>query len=179
MSMPKQSTFMGGNLMKKVVICSMVWIATFVFALSANGQTQDAGKQAEQAPIVIFVCEHGAAKSILSAALFNKLAKERGVNLRAIARGTNPDPEISPKVARGLQADGLAASEPAPKKISKADLISARLVISFCTLPDDYLGSAHVENWDEVLPAIEDYGKARDKLTERINRLLEELKSKH
>jgi hypothetical protein len=28
------------------------------------------------------------------------------------------------------------------------------------------------------LPAIEDYGEARDKLAERINRLLEELKSK-
>jgi arsenate reductase (thioredoxin) len=92
--------------------------------------------------VVIFVCEHGAAKSILSAALFNKLARERRLNLRAIARGTNPDPEISPKVARGLQADGLAASEPAPKKISKADLAGASRVITFCTLPDDYPGAS-------------------------------------
>ncbi|MGH9939353.1 MAG: hypothetical protein ACREAM_24190, partial [Blastocatellia bacterium] len=96
----------------------------------------------------------------------------------AIARGTNPDPEISPKVARGLQADGLAASEPAPKKISKADLIGARRVITFCALPDDYPGSIRVENWDGVLPAIEEYGKARDKLAEQIGRLLDELKSK-
>jgi hypothetical protein len=36
-----------------------------------------------------------------------------------------------------------------------------------------------VENWDEVLPSIEDYSKARDTLTERINSLLEELKSKY
>ena len=164
--------------MKKMVVCLTVWMATLLFTISVNGQAQDAEKQTEQTPVVIFVCEHGAAKSILSAALFNKLARERGLNLRAIARGTNPDPEISPKVAGGLQADGLAASEPAPKKISKADLISAKRVITFCALPDDYPGSIQVENWDEVLPAIEDYGKARDKLTERINRLLEELKSK-
>ena len=39
-------------------------------------------------------------------------------------------------------------------------------------------GASQVENWDPVLPAIEDYGKARDKLTERISRLLEELKPK-
>jgi arsenate reductase (thioredoxin) len=156
----------------------MSGIATLMLTLSANGQTQDAGAQAEQTPVVIFVCEHGAAKSILSAALFNKLAREQQLNIRAIARGTNPDPEISPKVARGLQADGLVASEPAPKKISKADLVSARRVITFCTLPDDYQGSIRVENWDEVLPVIEDYGKAREKLTERINRLLEDLKSK-
>ena len=165
--------------MKKTVECLIVWMATLVFTLSITGQPQEAGKQTEQAPVIIFVCEHGAAKSILSAALFNKLAGERGLNLRAIARGTNPDPEISPKVAAGLRADGVAASESAPKKISRADLAGARRVITFCALPDDYpAGSIKVENWEEVLPAIEDYGTARDKLAERINRLLEELKSK-
>jgi arsenate reductase (thioredoxin) len=164
--------------MKRTIIFPTVLMATLVFALSANGQAQDAGKQAEQAPVIIFVCEHGAAKSILSAALFNKLAGERGLNIRAIARGTNPDPEISPKISAGLRGDDLVSSEPAPKKISKADLAGARRVITFCVLPDDYPGGIQVENWDEFLPAIEDYGKARDKLSERIGRLLEELASK-
>jgi arsenate reductase len=163
---------------KKTVVCLTVWMAAFVFALPIKGQAQDAGKQTEQTPVVIFVCEHGAAKSILSAAIFNKLARERGLNLRAIARGTNPDPEISQKVAAGLRSDELASSEPAPKKISKADLVGASRVVTFCVLPDDYPGSIKVENWDPILPAIEDYGNARDKLTERIGRLLEELKSK-
>jgi len=164
--------------MKRRIIFLTVWLATIVFALSVNARTQDAGNQTEQASVIIFVCEHGAAKSILSAAIFNKLARERRLNLRAIARGTNPDPEISPKVAAGLRADGVASSESAPKKISKADLVEARRVITFCALPDDYPGSVQVENWDDVLPAIEDYGKARDKLTERMDRLLEALKSK-
>jgi arsenate reductase (thioredoxin) len=164
--------------MKKTAVSLSVWMATLVFILSANGQAQDAGKQTEQTPIVIFVCEHGAAKSILSAAIFNKLAGERGLNIQAIARGTNPDPEISPKVAAGLKADGLVSSEPAPKRISKSDLAGARRVITFCVLPDDYPGGIQVENWDEFLPAIDDYGKARDKLSERIGRLLEELTSK-
>jgi len=164
--------------MKKTAVCLMVWVATLVFTLSVNGQAQDAGRQTEQTPVIIFVCEHGAAKSILSAALFNKLARERRLNLRAIARGTNPDQEIASKVARGLQADGLISSESAPKKISKADLVGAKRVITFCALPDDYPGGIRVENWDAVLPAIEDYEKARDKLAERIDRLLEELKSK-
>jgi arsenate reductase (thioredoxin) len=162
--------------MKKTAICLTVLVTTLALSLSVYGQTQEEGKQAEQTPVIIFICEHGAAKSILSAAIFNKLAAERGVNLRAIARGTNPDPEISPKIARGLQVDGLVASEPAPKKISKADLTGARRVITFCALPDDYPGSIRVENWDEALPAIEDYAKARDRVAERINRLLEELK---
>src|SRR5262245_23213723 len=164
--------------MRKTAVSLAVWMTTLVFILSANGRAQDNGKQAEHAPVVIFVCEHGAAKSILSAAIFNKMAGERGLNIRAIARGTNPDPEISQKVAAGLRADGLAPSEPTPKKISKADLAGARRVITFCALPDDYTASIQVENWDEFLPAIEDYGKARDKLSERIGRLLEELASK-
>src|SRR5215470_19120209 len=112
--------------MKKTVVCLMVWMATLAFTLSVNGQAQDAEKQTEQTPVVIFVCEHGAAKSILSAALFNKLARERRLNFRAIARGTNPDPDISPKVAAGLRADGLASGESGPRKISKADLVGAR-----------------------------------------------------
>ena len=164
--------------MKKIATCLIVLIAIVMFSRSVNGQAQDAVKETEQTPVIIFVCEHGAAKSILSAAIFNKLAQERRLNLRAIARGTNPDPEISPKVAAGLLADGVASSESAPKKISKADLVGASRVITFCALPDDYPGSIKVENWDSFLPAIEDYGKARDKLTERIGSLLEELKSK-
>jgi protein-tyrosine-phosphatase len=164
--------------MKKIAAYLIVLIAIVMFSLSVNGQAQDLVKETEQTPVIIFVCEHGAAKSILSAAIFNKLAEERRLSLRAIARGTNPDPEISPKVAAGLRADGLASSESAPKKISKADLVGARRVITFCALPDDYAASIQVENWDEVLPAIDDYDKARDRLTERIGRLLEELKPK-
>ena len=164
--------------MKRMVIFLTTLMSIYPPALFVIGQGQDKGKQEEPTPVVIFVCEHGAAKSILSAAIFNKLAQERRLNLKAIARGTSPDPEISQKVAAGLKADGVVSSESAPKKISKADLVGAGRVITFCTLPDDYPGSIKVENWDEFLPAIDDYGKARDMLTERIGRLLEELKSK-
>jgi arsenate reductase (thioredoxin) len=170
--------FTGGKAVKRTIILLTIWLATLVFAVSIYGQTQDAGNKTEQASVIIFVCEHGAAKSILSAAIFNKLAAERRLNLRAIARGTNPDPEISSKITAGLRADGLTSSEQAPKKISKADLAGARRVITFCALPDGYAGTIQVENWDEFLPAIDDYGKARDKLAERISSLLEELKSK-
>ena len=38
---------------------------------------------------VVFVCEHGAAKSVVATAYFNKLAAERGLPFRATFRGTN------------------------------------------------------------------------------------------
>jgi len=37
---------------------------------------------------VVFVCEHGAAKSVVATAYFNKLAAERGLPFRATFRGT-------------------------------------------------------------------------------------------
>jgi arsenate reductase len=36
---------------------------------------------------VVFVCEHGAAKSVIAAAYFNKLAKERNLPYEAVCRG--------------------------------------------------------------------------------------------
>jgi protein-tyrosine-phosphatase len=164
--------------MKKTDTCPVILIAILMFNLSMNGRAQEAVKETEQMPIIIFVCDHGAAKSIVSAAYFNKLAGERRLNFRAIARGTNPDKEISPKVQDGLQNDGLTSSELVPKKISKADLAGARRVITFCMLPDDYAGNIQVEHWDDLLWVSEDYSKSRDRILERLSRLLEELKSK-
>jgi arsenate reductase (thioredoxin) len=145
--------------------------------LSVSAREQNGEKEASQTPVIVFVCEHGAAKSIVAAAHFNKLAEEQHLALRAIARGTNPDREIAPKAVQGLQGDGLVPGEPAPKIISKADLVGAQRVITFCVLPDDYAGSVQVEHWNDDLPVSADYGKARDRLVERIRRLLEELKS--
>lgn len=163
--------------MKKAIVCLTAFVATLVFSLVASGQNQDAEKKTEQTPVVVFVCEHGAAKSVVAAAHFNKLARERGLNLRAIARGTNPDKEIGPKAVLGLQADGLTSGEPAPKKISNADLAGAKRVVTFCLLPDGYQGEVKVVSWDGVPSMDEDYDKARSWLVERVNRLLEELKA--
>jgi arsenate reductase (thioredoxin) len=52
-------------------------------------------------PDILFVCEHGAAKSIIAATYFNLLAKQRGFPWRAIARGTNPELRISDQTMLG------------------------------------------------------------------------------
>jgi protein-tyrosine-phosphatase len=84
-----------------------------------------------QAPVIIFVCEHGAAKSILAAAYFNKLAIDKGSDLRAIARGTNPDKELSPQTVMGLSKDELQPTESTPQKLTEADVQSAEHIITF------------------------------------------------
>ena len=71
----------------------------------------------KQNPTIVFVCEHGAAKSIIAAAYFNKLAEEKNSDVRAIARGTHPDPELSSIAITGLRDDGLTPTESGPAKV--------------------------------------------------------------
>lgn len=123
---------------------------------------------------IVFVCEHGAAKSIIAAAYFNKLAQEKNLELRAIARGTHPDQEISPKTITGLKDNGLSPTELAPQKLSRADVETAQRIITFCELPVEYQSKASVKQWDGVPPVSENFQKARDEIVERIEQLLKE-----
>jgi protein-tyrosine-phosphatase len=121
-----------------------------------------------QASVIIFVCEHGAAKSILAAAYFNKLAIDKGSDLRAIARGTNPDKELSPQTIMGLSKDELQPTESTPQKLTEADVQSAEHIITFCDLPVEYHQKIVVEQWDGIPPVSENYEKAREAIVGRI-----------
>jgi arsenate reductase len=125
-----------------------------------------------QNSVIVFVCEHGAAKSILAAAYFNQLTSQTGLNLRAIARGTHPDDELSPQTLKGLSEDGLTPTESSPRKLTKADLQSAQRVITFCELPIEYQKQVKIERWDDVPPVSENYVKARDVIIEHIRQML-------
>jgi len=128
-------------------------------------------------PFIIFVCEHGAAKSIIAAAYFNQLAKERALDLRAVARGTNPEPLVSEPTIKGLSKDGLIPTESAPQKLSLEDVKSAQRVVSFCELPMEYKEKKIIEQWDGIPPVSEDYDKACDAIIERLNHLLDSIRS--
>ena len=72
--------------------------ALLVIALLMNASgafAQAAAKASAANPAVVFVCEHGAAKSVIATAYFNKLAAERGLPYRATFRGTTPQEALS------------------------------------------------------------------------------------
>ena len=123
--------------------------------------------------LILFVCEHGAAKSILAAAYFNKMAAERGLNVHAIARGTHPDQELSPKTVEGLERDGLHPTETMPQKLTPAEVESAQRIISFCELPAGYPYQVPMEQWNDNPPVSENYETARDAIIQRIDQLLD------
>jgi arsenate reductase (thioredoxin) len=128
-----------------------------------------------QNPRIIFVCEHGAAKSILAAAYFNKLARERNLGLTAIARGTHTDAELSSKTVTSLREEGLHPTESIPTKLTREQMESAQGVVSFCTLPEEYTQKARVEYWYNVPPVNEDYERARDAILAHLRELINTL----
>lgn len=124
---------------------------------------------------VLFVCLHGAAKSVLAAKHFERLARARGLAVEAAFAGTEPDPEIAPRVARELAAEGIDVAGLRPSRVTAADVASASRIVSFgCDL--GALGpGAPVERWDDV-PAVSDgYEAARAAIDARVARLVDEL----
>jgi arsenate reductase (thioredoxin) len=124
---------------------------------------------------VIFVCEHGAAKSIIAATYLNKIAKERGVNLQAFARGTDPDLGLSRHAVTGLIEDGLTPIQLTPQKLLPEELETAQTVISFNPLPDSYPNKSIIQYWENVPSVGENYSQARDVILNRINHLVNDL----
>ena len=135
----------------------------------------------DSANTVVFVCEHGAAKSVVAMAYFQQLVSERKLPFKAISRGTNPDSAIPQPVRNGLAADGLSLGGFTPRKLSVADLASAITVISFdqpavATLVGDRLPSSA---WDGLPAVSENYAVARDSIRQRVQALVDSLAKAH
>ena len=129
------------------------------------------------AQTIVFVCEHGAAKSVIATAYFNQLASENNLDIRATARGTYPEAEISPKARVGLEKDGLLPTELVPQKLSLDDVESAHGMVSFCELPEEYHEKVTIDRWDGVPPVSENYEMARDEIIRRLHQLINNMKS--
>jgi len=122
---------------------------------------------------VLFVCLHGAAKSVVAAAHFRRLAATRGLAVGAVAAGTEPDRELAPAAVKGLAADGLEPAPTRPRPVTLYDLDTAARVVSFgCDVAP--ARGQRVEQWD--VPAVSDgYAAARDRIVANVERLVGEL----
>jgi protein-tyrosine-phosphatase len=126
-------------------------------------------------PSIVFVCEHGAAKSVIATAYFNKLAAERGLPYRATFRGTSPQDELSVRAVAGLKEDGIPVPAGKPAAISDGDLANATHIFAIgCTLPDKARQSNKAGEWSDV-PEDQGYGPMRDAIVRHVKELLDTL----
>jgi len=125
---------------------------------------------------VVFVCEHGAAKSVVATAYFNKLAGERGLDVRAIARGADPQDQPSVSAVQGLRADGLAPSGDPPRPLSADELRRSAHVVAFdCGQPAMKALRGLGACWDDVPATGDDYARARDLIRAHVATMIDEL----
>lgn len=150
-------------------------IVMIVAFLLADGQSI---KAPATAPSVIFVCEHGAAKSVIATAYFNKLAAERGLPYRATFRGTSPQDDLSTRAVAGLRADGIAIPDGKPSAIGTEDVARATHIFAIgCTLPAVATASGKASDWSDV-PEDQGYPPMRDAIVRHVTALLDELQKR-
>ena len=142
---------------------------------SSSVLAQGAAKAKAAAPAIVFVCEHGAAKSVIAAAYFNKLAAERRVPYRATFRGTSPQEALSVRAVQGLTADGVVIPQGAPTAIGEADIRSATHIFAIgCALPPAAVSSGKARDWSDV-PDDKGYEAQRDAIVRHVKELLDDL----
>ena len=128
-------------------------------------------------PTVVFVCEHGSAKSVIAALELERMAKAHGLAVKILARGANPDAEIPKLVRDGLKADGYDVGTMKPTKVSEKDLKGATKIVSFGPdLRPLLADGALVADWSATPSVTEDYRAARDYIRQQLEILLKDLK---
>jgi arsenate reductase (thioredoxin) len=125
---------------------------------------------------VLFVCEHGAGKSVLAAAYFAQLAKERGLDVKVDSAGTAPDAAVAPVVATHLEKQGYEVPIAKPRQATAADLATADIVVTMgCELKGLPKPTGRLLKWDEVPGPGQDLSGAEEAIRKRTAALAEEL----
>ena len=127
---------------------------------------------------ILFLCPHGAAKSIMAAAYFEQLAARFDLGLRADTAGTEPDAAVSPAVAQLLSEEGLGGhADRIPRLVTAEALSRALRVISLgCNASHLAPPGLVIERWDDVPPPSQNLPAARDLIRGHVEQLVNELR---
>ena len=129
---------------------------------------------------ILFLCSHGAAKSVIAAAYCQQLAAAQGIQLRVTSAGTEPDPEIAPAVVELLRAEGIDVTGQRPHLVTHEELTTADRIISLgCDLSDLAPAGSTIERWDHVPSPSQDLQAARDRIRTHVERLVATLRQGH
>ncbi len=151
-------------------------LAALLALASTAARVALASPPVEAPASVVFVCEHGNAKSLIAAELFNRAAAARRSPLRAVARGVRPEAGIPAPVAAGLAGDGLAVAGFQAARMTRGEAAAARRIVAINLGPGDRRAlGASAQAWSDIPAVSVDYAAARDALAQRVTLLLEEL----
>jgi arsenate reductase (thioredoxin) len=120
---------------------------------------------------ILFLCQHGGAKSVIAASHFNRLAGERGLPFVATpAAAEDPYDAVPAPVADYLHGEGFDVRGLAPHHVASEEIERAERIV---TIGCDLAG-AH-ERWDDVPAASEDLEGSVAAIRRHVEALAEEL----
>jgi arsenate reductase (thioredoxin) len=130
---------------------------------------------------VLFVCVHSAGRSQMAEALFNHLARERGVLAVAESAGTAPGERINPIAAQVMAEVGVSLAGQKPRRLTPELVARANRVITMgCGVEASMCpaGFYITEDWQLPDPhdqPIEFVRQVRDEVRKRVVALVDEL----
>ena len=106
---------------------------------------------------VLFVCVHNAGRSQMAKAIFNEMARERGVLIRAESAGTEPASHVHSNVVQAMREVGTDLSHEKPRLLTDEIVQGAKRVITMgCAVDSDACPALllkTVEDWRLPDPA--------------------------
>jgi arsenate reductase len=152
------------------VILALPWLALALLPLQSAP-----GGSTPKPPTVLFICPHGAAKSVMASAYFKHLAAERGIDVRTDAVGTEPAPEVGPAVAARLKQQGLAVPISKPRPVTSKDIAQADIVVSIGCDTSKIPTTSKLRRWDDVPDFSDNFGAADAALRAKAQALVDEI----
>lgn len=130
---------------------------------------------------IVFVCPFGSAKSVVAARFFNRMASERGLPYRAVARGLTPESTIPAYVREPIRSDGFEiGADEKPIALTDAEIRGASAVVCIkCQLtPAQSSMTPQSLEWADVPDVDAGYPAARDKIVGHLKELVSRLPAK-
>jgi protein-tyrosine-phosphatase len=128
--------------------------------------------------MVLFLCPHNAAKSVLAAAYCNHLALQASLPLLADSAGTEPAAAVSPAVRAMLASDGIDVSSFVPRHVTKEELQTSAYIIAMeCGAEDLGVAPERVIVWSDVPAVSQRPEQARVVIRAHVERLIAELRT--
>ncbi|MBU2947954.1 MULTISPECIES: hypothetical protein [Zobellia] len=150
-----------------MMIKKIITMLLFSFILSCG--------QKSEPKEILFVCTHGAARSPIAAAYFNKMVKEQNLNYHAVFKGTEPDSILTIETIKGLTKDEFKIQNWKPELVSENNIREADRIITFdLELPSKGI-SNNIEQWNGTPSISKDYNAARDVIKEKVEQLVASL----
>lgn len=133
-----------------------------------------AAAAAARKPRILFVCQSGTVKSPIARELLKRRALERGIPLIVESRGITPKRKLPPELRQTLASEGLQVEGQPLRRLEKADVRRADIVINFDRLPEGYRPRRQ-QDWSDLASMLLQYPVAKADLDRRIEALLDQL----